>query len=277
MGGLADFPWAQVHLTSAEAFATLHPKTVLEKQRYLPAGYAHGFVTLVEGTEVLYKVTALYSKNGWLGSGLEPLGIKVAFTPLGVFVALVFIGLPFVVRTVQPVLEDHDAEFEEAAASLGASRLRTFTQVIFPALLPALLTGFALDRMPVSRVAAVMTGVPAIGAAVLLLPDPGFGVACIAVALIGLQQGSELDLIAYFVSRSFGFENYSSIYGAIATAGALSTATGLVLFGKVHDAFGTYDIALVIGVSAFLVGAAAFHATGLVSHPLKSGIGAGHG
>ena len=89
-------------------------------------------------------LTALYSKNGWLGSGLEPLGIKVAFTPLGVFVALVFIGLPFVVRTVQPVLEDHDAEFEEAAASLGASRLRTFTQVILPALLPALLTGFAL-------------------------------------------------------------------------------------------------------------------------------------
>ena len=89
-------------------------------------------------------LTALYSKNGWLGSLLEPLGVKVAFTPLGVFVALVFIGLPFVVRTVQPVLEDHDAEFEEAAASLGASRLRTFAQVIFPAVLPALLTGFAL-------------------------------------------------------------------------------------------------------------------------------------
>jgi sulfate transport system permease protein len=89
-------------------------------------------------------LTALYAKNGWLGSFLEPLGIKVAFTPLGVFVALVFIGLPFVVRTVQPILQDHDAEFEEAAASLGASRLRTFFQVVFPALVPALLTGFAL-------------------------------------------------------------------------------------------------------------------------------------
>ncbi len=89
-------------------------------------------------------LTALYAKNGWLGALLEPLGVKVAFTPLGVFIALVFIGLPFVVRTVQPVLEDHDAEFEEAAASLGASRLRTFAQVIFPALVPALLTGFAL-------------------------------------------------------------------------------------------------------------------------------------
>jgi len=89
-------------------------------------------------------LTALYAKNGWLGSVLEPLGIKVAFTPLGVFVALVFIGLPFVVRTVQPVLQDLDAEYEEAAASLGASRLRSFFQVVFPALVPALLTGFAL-------------------------------------------------------------------------------------------------------------------------------------
>lgn len=89
-------------------------------------------------------LTALYAKNGWLGQLLEPLGIQVAFTPLGVLVALVFIGLPFVVRTVQPILEDLDAEFEEAAASLGASRLQTFRRVVFPTLLPALLTGFAL-------------------------------------------------------------------------------------------------------------------------------------
>jgi sulfate transport system permease protein len=89
-------------------------------------------------------LTALYSSNGWLGSFLEPLGIKVAFTPLGVIVALTFIGLPFVVRTVQPVLEDAELELEEAAASLGASRWQTFSRVIFPAILPALLTGFAL-------------------------------------------------------------------------------------------------------------------------------------
>ena len=82
--------------------------------------------------------------NGWLGQYLEPLGIKVAFTPLGVLVALVFIGLPFVVRTVQPVLEDLDVEFEEAAASLGATRLQTIRRVVLPALAPALLTGFAL-------------------------------------------------------------------------------------------------------------------------------------
>lgn len=89
-------------------------------------------------------LTALYAKNGWLGQYLEPLGIKVAFTPLGVLVALVFIGLPFVVRTVQPILEDLDTELEEAAASLGAQRWQTFRYVIFPILLPALMTGFAL-------------------------------------------------------------------------------------------------------------------------------------
>jgi sulfate transport system permease protein len=89
-------------------------------------------------------LTELYSSKGWLGSLLEPHGIKVAYTPLGIVVALTFIGLPFVVRTVQPVLEDFEAEAEEAAASLGANRLQTFLQVILPALWPALLTGFSL-------------------------------------------------------------------------------------------------------------------------------------
>lgn len=89
-------------------------------------------------------LTALYSSNGWFGQYLEPLGIKVAFTPLGVVVALTFIGLPFVVRTVQPVLEDLEPEIEEAAASLGASSLQIFSRIIFPAILPSLLTGFAL-------------------------------------------------------------------------------------------------------------------------------------
>ncbi|MBL8466438.1 sulfate ABC transporter permease subunit CysT [Methyloversatilis discipulorum] len=89
-------------------------------------------------------LTALYAPKGWLGSALEPLGVKVAFTPLGVLVALVFIGLPFVVRTVQPILEDLDTELEEAAASLGARRWQTFRYVTLPILLPALLTGFAL-------------------------------------------------------------------------------------------------------------------------------------
>ena len=89
-------------------------------------------------------LTALYAGNGWIGQWFEPFGIKIAFTPLGVFVALTFIGLPFVVRTVQPVLEDVESELEEAAATLGATRLQTFTRVIFPTIFPALLTGFAL-------------------------------------------------------------------------------------------------------------------------------------
>ena len=89
-------------------------------------------------------LTALYAPSGWIGRYLEPWGIKVAFTPLGVAVALVFIGLPFVVRTIQPVLEDTEKELEEAAACLGANRLQIFSLVIFPAILPALLTGAAL-------------------------------------------------------------------------------------------------------------------------------------
>ncbi len=89
-------------------------------------------------------LTTLYSANGWFGQHLERIGIKVAYTPLGIVVALTFIGLPFVVRTIQPVLQDLDKEYEEAAASLGASRWQTFSRVIFPALVPSWLTGFTL-------------------------------------------------------------------------------------------------------------------------------------
>lgn len=89
-------------------------------------------------------LAALYSQNGWIGQLLAPLGIKVANTSLGIFVALTFIGLPFIVRTVQPILEDLDSELEEAAASLGANRWQVFSRVILPMLMPALFTGFAL-------------------------------------------------------------------------------------------------------------------------------------
>ena len=89
-------------------------------------------------------LTALYAPNGWIGQYLDPLGIKIAFTPIGITIALIFIGLPFVVRTVQPVLEDMEREYEEAAASLGATKLQIFTKVIFPHIMPALLTGFAM-------------------------------------------------------------------------------------------------------------------------------------
>ncbi|WP_456678407.1 sulfate ABC transporter permease subunit CysT [Bradyrhizobium sp. RDM12] len=89
-------------------------------------------------------LTSLFAEKGWLGARLAALGIKVAFTPLGIFVAMIFIGIPFVVRTVQPVLQDLDPEIEEAAGSLGASRWQTIIRVILPSLAPALLTGLAL-------------------------------------------------------------------------------------------------------------------------------------
>lgn len=89
-------------------------------------------------------LTTLYAPNGWIGSLLAPLGIKVAFTPAGIVVALIFVGLPFVVRTVQPIMEEIDKEVEEAAATLGATRFQTISRVLLPGLLPAGLTGFAL-------------------------------------------------------------------------------------------------------------------------------------
>lgn len=89
-------------------------------------------------------LTALLAGNGWVGQYLEPLGIQLAFNPNGVVIALIFIGLPFVVRTVQPVLEDTERELEEAAMSLGATRWQTFSRVILPSILPALMTGFAM-------------------------------------------------------------------------------------------------------------------------------------
>jgi len=89
-------------------------------------------------------LTAIYSRNGWLGRPLESLGIKAAYSQLGVVIALTFIGLPFVVRTVQPVLEEMDRDMEEAAASLGASRWQVFNRIILPTILPAVLTGFTL-------------------------------------------------------------------------------------------------------------------------------------
>jgi sulfate/thiosulfate transport system permease protein len=90
-------------------------------------------------------LTAVYSENGWIGRYLEQIGIKAAFSPLGIIIALTFIGLPFVVRTLQPAIEEIDRESEEAAASLGANRWQTFWRVILPAVMPALLTGFALS------------------------------------------------------------------------------------------------------------------------------------
>jgi MFS family permease len=127
-----------------------------------------------------------------------------------------------------------------------------------------IITGFALDHLPAPLVGAFMTVVPAIGIVLLMLPTPSFALAALAVGLIGLQQGSEVDLFAYFISRNFGVKHYSSIYGLIAMAGALSTAVALVLFGKVHDLTGSYQVALIIGGVLFVLGSLAFLSIGRV-------------
>ncbi|MGH6950601.1 MAG: MFS transporter [Vitreimonas sp.] len=138
-------------------------------------------------------------------------------------------------------------------------------------LMGRLLTGFALDRLPAWQVGAVTTIVPAIGILMLMTPSPSFALAALAVALIGMQQGAELDLFGFFVSRSFGLTHYGAIYGSIAMAGALSTATALLLFGEIHDATGSYDIGLKIGAAMFCIGALAFTAIGRTGQPPSSG------
>jgi sulfate transport system permease protein len=120
---------------------------VLARYRFPGRGLVDGLVDLPFALPTAVSgiaLTAVYAPNGWIGRWLEPLGIKATFSPLGVVVALTFIGLPFVIRTVQPVLEDLDPELEEAAAVLGATRWQTFRRVIVPAIVPAALTGFAL-------------------------------------------------------------------------------------------------------------------------------------
>ena len=121
-----------------------------------------------------------------------------------------------------------------------------------------LITGFSLDRFPPQWVGAITTLVPAIGIVLLMIPEPSFALAAFAVALIGAQQGAEVDLFAYFISREFGVKHYGAIYGVIAMAGALSTAIALVSFGQIHDATGSYDIGLQIGALLFCVGALAY-------------------
>ncbi len=131
----------------ANAFFGLALAWVLTRYRFPGRDLIDAFVDLPFALPTAVAgitLTTLLAKNGWLGRILEPLGIEAAYTPLGVAIALTFIGLPFVVRSVQPVLEDLEAEAEEAAESLGAGRLQTFRRVLFPALWPALTTGTAL-------------------------------------------------------------------------------------------------------------------------------------
>jgi sulfate transport system permease protein len=129
------------------AFAGFVVAWVLERYTFPGKRLVDGFVDLPFALPTAVAgiaLTTLYAENGWLGRTLLPLGIHVAYTPLGVVVALIFVGLPFVVRTVQPVLRDLPSEVEEAAATLGAARFATFRRILFPPLAPAVLTGFTL-------------------------------------------------------------------------------------------------------------------------------------
>ena len=139
--------WASFGAAAINAIFGLVVAWVLERYRFPGRRLIDAMVDLPFALPTAVAGIALasiYAGNGWLGSRLEPLGIHVAYTPLGVVVALTFIGLPFVVRTVQPVLRDLDPEVEEAAASLGAGRWKTFGRVILPELIPAVATGFVL-------------------------------------------------------------------------------------------------------------------------------------
>lgn len=163
-------------------------------------------------------LSALYASNGWIGGLLAPYGIKLAYTPTGIWIALVFIGVPFVVRNVQPVLAEIDGEVEEASATLGASRWRTFRQVILPALLPAILTGFALalargigEYGSVIFIAGNIPFVSEIAPLLIVTKLSEFdyaGATVIAVAMLGISflLLAAINLIQIWTSRRFGHE-----------------------------------------------------------------------
>jgi sulfate/thiosulfate transport system permease protein len=161
-------------------------------------------------------LSALYAPSGWIGGLLAPYDIKLAYTPLGIWIALVFIGLPFVVRNVQPVLVEIEAEIEEASATLGASRWRTFRQVILPSLMPAILTGFALalargigEYGSVIFIAGNIPFVSEIAPLLIVTKLSEFdyaGATVIAVAMLGISLLllASINLVQFLSLRRFG-------------------------------------------------------------------------
>jgi sulfate transport system permease protein len=161
-------------------------------------------------------LTTLYAPTGWIGALLEPLGIRVAFTPVGIVVALMFVGLPFVVRTIEPVLQDLEPELEEAAKSLGASRGQTFVRVVFPSILPALMAGFALalarglgEYGSVIFIAGNLPGVSEIVPLVIVIKLQQFdnaGAAAIAVLMLAISFVllMAINLLQRWARRRYG-------------------------------------------------------------------------
>lgn len=190
------------------------------------------------------------------------LGEAVRGAPFWLLVAaIVCVNVPGsgVLGQLAPLVSDFGLSAAEVAAVMSSYAVGL--------LLGRILCGLALDRFPAPLVGLLMTGVPALGIVLLMLPTPSFALAALAVALIGAQQGAEVDLFAYFISRNFGLKHYGAIYGMIAMAGALSTATALVLFPKVYDATGSYQAALMIGAVLFCLGALAFAVMGRFRPP----------
>ena len=156
-------------------------------------------------------LATVYADNGWIGRWLAPLGIKAVFNPLGIVIALTFVGLPFVVRTVQPVLEDLDAELEEAAATLGASRIQVFTRVLGPALLPAILTGFALAFGEYGSVVFISGNLPMKTEVVPLLimakleqfDYPGATAIAVVMLMVSFTMILGINLIQRWTARRF--------------------------------------------------------------------------
>ena len=190
-----------------------------------------------------------YGPNGLQVEGREAVR-KVRFWLLVLAVVCINVPGSGVLGQLAPMVGDFGLSEGEVAAVLSIYAAGLLTGRV--------LTGFALDRFPAPLVGAVTTLVPAVGIVMLMTPALSFPLAALAVGLIGMQQGAEVDLFAYFISRSFGVKHYGALYGVIAMAGALSTAAALVLFGEMHDATGSYDIALVIGAALFCLGAVAF-------------------
>lgn len=243
-------------------------------------GWRAGFFAMaaLTGLVGMPLALALIGRGGAAGSklaapdaGETPVVQDVRDVPLGeavrglrfwlLVLAIVCINVPGsgVLGQLAPMVGDFGLNAGEVAAVLS----------IYAAglLIGRVLTGFALDRFPAPLVGAVTTLVPAVGIVMLMTPELSFALAALAVGLIGMQQGAEVDLFAYFIARFFGVKHFSSLYGVIAMAGALSTAAALVLFGEMHDATGSYDVALVIGAGLFVLGAVAFGAMGRVSRP----------
>jgi sulfate transport system permease protein len=168
-------------------------------------------------------LTALYAPDGWIGQYLAPLGIKVAFTPIGILIALLFVGLPFIVRTIEPILQDAEKELEEASLSLGATRWQTFYKVILPSIIPALLTGFAM---------AFARGLGEFGSVIFIAGNiPGISEIVPLIIVIKLEQYDDMLCIVRIIDKLFRIATAKDAFGE----SPYGDITGYGLLGLMKD------------------------------------------